>query len=108
MKGGQYEKPETGIGILCVCYRLLTGFDAPEESKNIKFRAELLTSTISFFDSFDLLFNTNVGENYWIQAKRLGYILWRINDRYKDETVDLKGASDLDLILQQIIFLLFS
>ena len=28
---GQYTKPETGIGILCVCDRLLTGFDAPVE-----------------------------------------------------------------------------
>jgi len=26
-----FEKPETGIGIICVCDRLLTGFDAPIE-----------------------------------------------------------------------------
>lgn len=212
LEGGQYEKPETGIGIICVCDRLLTGFDAPieqvmyldkslkehdlfqaiarvnrtkkgktfglivdyfgvtkhlsdalaiytdsdkdklnnfltvfrdinkeipvlearykriinlfkddslndiekfleqkftdevsefefaeaciEEAMNIKFRAELLTYTKSFFDSFDLLFNSSAGENYWIQAKRLGYILWRIKDRYKDDTMDLKWASD--------------
>ena len=25
------DKPETGIGIICVCDRLLTGFDAPIE-----------------------------------------------------------------------------
>ena len=30
-KDFDYEKPETGIGILCVCDRLLTGFDAPIE-----------------------------------------------------------------------------
>lgn len=209
--GGQYKKPETGIGILCVCDRLLTGFDAPieqvmyldksmkehdlfqaitrvnrvkkgktfglivdyfgvtkhlakasaiytdrdkdklksfltifrdinkevpviesrykrilnlfienglkdieffltqnfadesaefefaenciEQANNIKFRAELLTYSKSFFDSLDLLFNTEAGGTYWVQAKRLGYLLWRIRDRYKDETMDLKWAS---------------
>jgi type I restriction enzyme R subunit len=213
-EGGQYKKPETGIGILCVCDRLLTGFDAPveqvmyldkslrehdlfqaiarvnrtkkgkkyglvvdyfgvtkhlaealeiyadnkkdlqslnefsnyfrdinkeipilearykrvinlfadnkleaidaflqqkftdsakefefaedciEKAKNIKFRAELLTYAKSFFDSLDLLFNVQAGTGYWIPAKRLGYLLWRIKDRYKDDTMDLKWASD--------------
>lgn len=210
-KGGQYKKPESGIGILCVCDRLLTGFDAPieqvmyldkimkehdlfqaitrvnrtkkgktfglivdyigitkhlqqalgiytdkdkekaqhflnvfcdinkeipvlearykrvlnlfaenklngienflnqkftdptaefefaesciEQAKNVKFRAELLTYSKSFFDSLDLLFNTQAGGEYWVIAKRLGYLLWRIQDRYKDETMDLKWAS---------------
>lgn len=67
--------------------------DCIEQSKNIKFRAELLTYSKSFFDSLDLLFNSQAGEDYWIQAKRLGYLLWRIKDRYKDETMDLKWAS---------------
>lgn len=211
-EGGQYKKPETAIGIICVCDRLLTGFDAPveqvmyldkslkehdlfqaitrvnrtkknksfglivdyfgvtkhlsdalaiytdkdkdklisflesfrdinkeipilearykrildlftdnklndinifleqkftdgalefefaesciEQAKNIKFRAELLTYAKSFFDSLDLLFNTKAGGEYWVQAKRLGYLLWRIKDRYKDETMDLKWASE--------------
>jgi len=210
-EGGQYKKPETGIGIICVCDRLLTGFDAPieqvmyldkimkehdlfqaitrvnrtkhgktfglivdyigvtrhlqealgiytdrdkekaqhflnvfrdinkeipvlearykrvlnlftdnglteiadfltqkftdtsaefefaeaciEKAENIKFRAELLTYSKSFFDSLDLLFNTEAGGEYWVNAKRLGYLLWRIKDRYKDETMDLKWAS---------------
>jgi type I restriction enzyme R subunit len=30
-KDFDYEKPESGIGIICVCDRLLTGFDAPIE-----------------------------------------------------------------------------
>ncbi len=64
-----------------------------EQAKNVKFRAELLTYSKSFFDSLDLLFNTPVGGDYWIRAKRLGYLLWRIKDRYKDETMDLKWAS---------------
>jgi type I restriction enzyme R subunit len=65
-----------------------------EKAKNVKFRAELLTYSKSFFDSLDLLFNVAAGTTYWIPAKRLGYLLWRIKDRYKDETMDLKWASE--------------
>lgn len=72
-------------------------FDFAEEviqkALNVKFRAELLTYTKSFFDSLDMLFNIPAGMDYWVQAKRLGYLLWRIQDRYKDETMDLKWAS---------------
>lgn len=68
--------------------------DCIEKAKNIKFRAELLTYAKSFFDSLDLLFNVQAGTDYWIPAKRLGYLLWRIKDRYKDDTMDLKWASD--------------
>lgn len=68
--------------------------DCIEKAKNIRFRAELLTYARAFFDSLDLLFNTRVGGEYWIRAKRLGYLLWRIKDRYKDPTMDLKWASE--------------
>jgi type I restriction enzyme, R subunit len=64
-----------------------------EKAENIKFRAELLTYGKSFFDSLDLLYNSKVGMDYWLNAKRLGYLIWRIRDRYKDETMDLKWAS---------------
>ena len=67
--------------------------DCIENAKNIKFRAELLTYSKSFFDSLDLLFNVQAGIPFWIPAKRLGYLLWRIKDRYKDDTMDLKWAS---------------
>ncbi|MBA3901388.1 MAG: DUF3387 domain-containing protein, partial [Bacteroidetes bacterium] len=30
---------------------------------------------------------------FWIPAKRLGYVLFRIKDRYRDETLELKWAS---------------
>ena len=68
--------------------------DSIETAKNIKFRAELHTYSKSFFDSLDLLFNVQAGIDYWIPAKRLGYLIWRIKDRYKDETMDLKWASE--------------
>jgi len=49
---------------------------------------------VCFFDSLDLLFNVQAGIDYWIPAKRLGYLIWRIKDRYKDQTMDLKWASE--------------
>jgi len=63
------------------------------KAEGVKFRAELLTYAKSFFDSLDLLFNVPAGADYWIPAKRLGYLLWRIQNRYKDPTMDLKWAS---------------
>lgn len=65
-----------------------------EKAKNIKFRAELLTYSKSFFDSLDLLYNVKAGIAFWIPAKRLGYLLWRVKERYKDDTMDLKWASE--------------
>lgn len=65
-----------------------------DKAKSIKFRAEFLTYSKSFFDSLDLLFNVHACSEYLIPAKRLGYLLWRIKDRYKDETMDLKWASE--------------
>ena len=64
-----------------------------EQAKHIRFRAELLTYSKSFLESLDLLFNTSAGGDYWVRAKRLGYLLRRIKDRYMDETMDLKWAS---------------
>ena len=54
----------------------------------------MLTYSKSLFDSLDLLFNVQAGIDYWIPAKRLGYLIWRIKDRYRDETMDLKWASE--------------
>lgn len=68
--------------------------DCLERAKNLRFRAELLVYAKSFYDSLDLLFNVPAANDFWIPAKRLGYLLWRIKDRYKDETMDLKFASE--------------
>ena len=65
-----------------------------ELAKEIKFRAEFDTYLKSFFDSLDLLFNVSQGKEYWIPAKRFGYLLIRIRNRYKDETLDLKWAGE--------------
>ena len=59
-----------------------------------KFRAQFDTYIKAFFDSLDLLFNASLAREYYVPAKRLGYLLWRMRDRYKDETLDLKWAGD--------------
>jgi type I restriction enzyme R subunit len=58
----------------------------------IPFRAQFDTYLRSFFDSLDLLFNTDVARTYYVPAKRFGYLLLRIRNRYKDPTLDLKWA----------------
>jgi type I restriction enzyme R subunit len=57
-----------------------------------RFRAQFDTYIKAFFDSLDLLFNASMAKDYYIPAKRLGYLLIRMRDRYKDETLDLKWA----------------
>lgn len=63
-----------------------------ELAKQVAFRAQFDTYLKAFFDSLDLLFNTPAAKTYYIPAKRLGYLLMRIRNRYKDATLDLKWA----------------
>ncbi|NMW21891.1 MAG: type I restriction endonuclease subunit R [Chlorobiaceae bacterium] len=58
----------------------------------VKFRAQFDTYIKAFFDSLDLLFNASMAKEYYVPAKRMGYLLMRMRDRYKDETLDLKWA----------------
>jgi len=66
--------------------------DCIDLAEEVRFRAEFDTYLKSFFDSLDLLFNVNQAKVYWIPAKRFGYLMMRIRNRYKDETLDLKWA----------------
>lgn len=63
-----------------------------ELAGEIPFRAQFDTYLKAFFDSLDLLFNTDTAKEYYIPAKRFGYLLIRIRNRYKDPTLDLKWA----------------
>lgn len=63
-----------------------------ELAEGIPFRAQFDTYLKAFFDSLDLLFNTEPARKYYIPAKRFGYLLMRIRNRYKDTTLDLKWA----------------
>lgn len=59
---------------------------------DLKFRAQFDTYIKAFFDSLDLLFNATLAREYYIPAKRFGYLLMRMRHRYRDETLDLKWA----------------
>lgn len=61
-------------------------------AESVAFRAQFDTYLKAFFDSLDLLFNSKVAKQYYIPAKRLGYLLVRIKNRYKDPSMDLKWA----------------
>ena len=66
-----------------------------EVAESIKFRSELDALFRLFFDIFDLLFNEpNTRSNYYVPAKRMAYIVALIRWHYKDETLDLKWASE--------------
>ena len=58
------------------------------------FRAQFDTYLKAFFDSLDLLFHTPAAQAYYIPAKRFGYLLMRIRNRYKDPSLDLKWAKE--------------
>ena len=64
-------------------------------AKSIKFRSELDALFRLFFDIFDLLFNEpSTRSNYYVPAKRMAYIVSLIRWHYKDDTLDLKWASE--------------
>lgn len=60
----------------------------------IRIRAQFDTYLKAFFDSLDLLFNVQTADKYYIPAKRFAYLLMRIRNRYRDETLDLKWAGE--------------
>ncbi len=64
-----------------------------ELAQDVKARAEFDTYLKSYFDTLELLFNVKEVAPYWIPTQRLGYLHWRIQNRYKDPTMDLKWAS---------------
>ena len=64
-------------------------------AESIKFRSELDALYRLFFDIFDLLFNEpDTRSNYYVPAKRMAYIVALIRWHYKDDTLDLKWASE--------------
>jgi len=63
-----------------------------ELAAEIPFRAQFDTYLRAFFDSLDLIFNSQVAKDYYIPAKRFGYLMMRIRNRYKDPTLELKWA----------------
>lgn len=62
---------------------------------DLKFRAEFDFLVKNYFDRLDLLFNhVETQREHWVPAKRIGYLIWRIRYHYKDDTLDLRWASE--------------
>ena len=64
-------------------------------AESLKFRSELDALLRLFFNIFDLLFNEpETRSRYYVPAKRMAYLVALIRWHYKDETLDLKWASE--------------
>jgi type I restriction enzyme, R subunit len=66
--------------------------DCIDLAKSVSFRAQFDTYLKAFFDSLDLLYSTQAAREYLIPSKRLGQLLMRIRNRYRDPSLDLKWA----------------
>lgn len=62
---------------------------------DLKLRAEFDILVKNYFDRLDLLFSeVETQRKHWIPAKRIGYLLWRIQYHYKDTPLDIGWASE--------------
>ena len=62
---------------------------------DLKLRAEFDILVKNYFDRLDLLFSeAETQRKYWIPAKRIGYLLWRIQYHYRDSPLDIGWASE--------------
>ncbi len=66
--------------------------DCLQLGADVKFRAQFDTYLKAFFDSLELLFNAAMARDYYVPAKRFGYLMMRMRNRYHDPTMDLKWA----------------
>lgn len=62
--------------------------------QDIKLRANFSTFLKAFQESMDVILPNEVATPYKIPAKRLGYLLIKIKERYKDDTLDIAGAGN--------------
>ena len=62
---------------------------------DLKLRAQFDILVKNYFDRLDLLFSeAETQRKYWIPAKRIGYLLWRIQYHYRDTPIDIGWASE--------------
>ncbi|WP_396602052.1 type I restriction endonuclease subunit R [Algibacter sp. R77976] len=61
---------------------------------DIKLRANFTTFLKAFQESMDVILPNDAATPYKIPAKRLGYLLIKIKERYKDDTLDIAGAGN--------------
>lgn len=62
---------------------------------DLKLRAQFDILVKNYFDRLDLLYSeAETQRKYWIPAKRIGYLLWRIQYHYRDTPLDIGWASE--------------
>ena len=62
--------------------------------EDIKLRANFTTFLQAFQESMDVILPNEAATPYKIPAKRFGYLLIKIKERYKDDTLDIYGAGN--------------
>jgi len=62
--------------------------------QDIRLRANFTTYLKAFQESMDVILPNEAATPYKIPAKRLGYLLIKIKERYKDDTLDIAGAGN--------------
>jgi type I restriction enzyme R subunit len=62
--------------------------------QDIKLRASFTTFLKAFQESMDVILPNEAATPYKIPAKRFGYLLIKIKERYKDDTLDISGAGN--------------
>src|SRR5690606_1422784 len=67
---------------------------AIETMEDIKLRANFEVYLKKFMQSMDIILPNAAATPYKIPLKRFGYILIKVKERYKDETLNISGAGE--------------
>ncbi len=67
---------------------------AIEGMKDLKQRANFEVYLKKFLQSMDIILPNTAANPYKIPAKRFGYLLAKVKDRYKDDTLSISGAGE--------------
>jgi type I restriction enzyme R subunit len=65
-----------------------------ELMSDVKLRANFTTYLKAFQESMDVILPNPIATPFKIPSKRLGYLLIKIKERYKDDTLDISGAGN--------------
>jgi type I restriction enzyme R subunit len=67
---------------------------AIERMKDLKQRANFEVYLTKFLQSMDIILPNAAANPYKVPAKRFGYLLAKVKDRYKDDTLSISGAGE--------------
>ena len=67
---------------------------AIEGMKDLKQRANFEVYLKKFLQSMDIILPNAAAHPYKVPVKRFGYLLAKVKDRYKDDTLTISGAGE--------------